>query len=196
MKGTECAEPQEDVAKGVPRSQFGFRWHEEGPDDIFRQAGGSVSGSRRQQHEKEEGIMDLIVERVNVWAAPIKDEAGGLAHVLTGLREAGADLDFIISRRTQETPGAGVAFVTPLRADSEIAAAAQLGFNVTNSVYSLRVEGPNQRGVAAELTAVLANEGLTLRGFSASVSGARFVAFIGFDSSEDAAKASEILKNA
>jgi hypothetical protein len=140
--------------------------------------------------------MDLVVERINVWAAPIKEEAGGLAHVLTGLRQAGADLDFIISRRTPEEPGAGVVFVTPLRADAEVAAAAQLGFNVANSVYSVRVEGPNERGIASMLSEFLANEGLTLRGFSASVSGARFVAFIGFDSSEDATKAADILKKA
>ena len=41
--------------------------------------------------------MDLIVERVNVWAASIRDEAGGLSQLLAGLRDAGADLDFVIA---------------------------------------------------------------------------------------------------
>ena len=61
--------------------------------------------------------MDLIVERVHVGAAGIKDEPGGLAQVLTGLREAGVDLDFILARRTAEKPGTGVVYVTPLRGD-------------------------------------------------------------------------------
>ena len=39
------------------------------------------------------------VERVDVWAATIEDKPGGLARVLAELREEGADLQFIISRR-------------------------------------------------------------------------------------------------
>jgi len=140
--------------------------------------------------------MELIVERVDVWAASIKDELGGLSRILTGLREAGADLDFIIARRAAEKPGTGVVFVTPLRGDREIAAAADLGFNVTNSVHSVRIEGENKAGIAAELTDKLAKEGINLRGLSASVSGARFVIFIGLDNAEDAVKAVNILQQA
>ena len=140
--------------------------------------------------------MELIVERVNVWAASIKDEPSSLSRILTGLREAGADLDFIIARRAAEKPGTGVVFVTPLRGDREVAAAADLGFNVTNSVHSVRIEGENKAGTAAELAAKLAKEGINLRGLSASVSGARFVIFIGLDNAEDAVKAVNILQQA
>ncbi len=138
--------------------------------------------------------MDLIVERVNVWAATIRDEVGGLSHLLTGLREAGADLDFIIARRAAEKPGTGVVFVTPLRGDREVAAAAELGFNVTNSVQSVRVEGENKPGVAAELTEKLAAAGISLRGLSVAVIGARFILYIGLDTAEDAVKAADILQ--
>jgi len=137
--------------------------------------------------------MDLIVEHVDVWATSIKDEPGDLSRVLTGLREAGADLDFIIARRAPEKPGAGVVFVTPLRGDREVAAAANLGFNLTSSVPSVRVEGENKPGVAAELTQMLAGKGINLRGFSASVIGKRFIAYIGLDTKEDANKVADIL---
>ncbi len=140
--------------------------------------------------------MELIVERADVWAASIKDKPGGLSRILTGLREAGADLDFIIARKAAEKPGTGVVFVTPLRGDREIAAAADLGFNVTNSVHSVRIEGENKAGIAAELTDKLAKEGINLRGLSASVSGARFVIFIGLDNAEDSTKAVNILQQA
>jgi len=143
---------------------------------------------------QKESIMDLIVERVNVWAATIRDEVGGLSHLLTGLREAGADLDFIIARRAAEKPGTGVVFVTPLRGDREVAAAAELGFNVTNSVQSVRVEGENKPGVAAELTEKLAAAGISLRGLSVAVIGARFILYIGLDTAEDAVKAADILQ--
>ena len=138
--------------------------------------------------------MDLIVERVDVWAAGIKDEPGSLARILTGLREAGADFDFIIARRAPEKPGTGVVFVTPLRGDREVAAAKDLGFNVASSVHSLRIEGENKPGVTAEITQKLADVGINIRGLSASVSGVRFVIFIGLDSAEDAAKAVDTLQ--
>ncbi len=140
--------------------------------------------------------MDLIVKRVEVWAASIKDQVGGLARKLKGLKEAGADLDFVIARRTPEDPGKGVVFVTPLRGDREIAAAANLGFNVTRSVHSVRVDGDNRPGLAAELTQKLTDAGISLRGFSAAVIGPRFIIFIGFDTRADAEKAINILKQA
>jgi hypothetical protein len=140
--------------------------------------------------------MDLIVERVNVWAATIRDKVGGLAYLLTGLRDAGADLDFIIARRSPEKPGTGVVFVTPLRGDREVAVAAELGFNVTKSVKAVRIEGDNRPGITAEITEKLAAAGINLRGLSAAVIGTRFIIYIGLDSSADALEAADILKQA
>jgi hypothetical protein len=140
--------------------------------------------------------MDLIVERVNVWAASIKDKPGRLARILNGLSEAGADLDFIIARRAPEKPGTGVVFVTPLRGDREVSAAAVLGFNVTTSINSIRIEGDNKPGITAELTQKLAAAGLNLRGLSAAVIGPRFILYIGLDTAEDAKKAVNILQQA
>lgn len=138
--------------------------------------------------------MDILVERVDVWAASITDKPGGLAGVLATLREAGADLQFIIARRAPEKPGTGVVFVTPLQGDREIRAAAVAGFNVTHSLHSIRIMGPDRPGIAAEMTQRLAEEGINLRGFAASVIGRQFVAYVAMDSLEDADKAMEILK--
>jgi hypothetical protein len=139
--------------------------------------------------------MDLLVESVDVWAATIEDRPGGLAEVLAALRESGADLQFIIARRAPDQPGKGVVFVTPLQGDREIRAAADVGFNVTRRVHSVRVMGRDRPGVAAELTQKLADGGINLRGFSASVIGTQFVAYFAVDSLEDATKAIGILPN-
>jgi hypothetical protein len=140
--------------------------------------------------------MDLLVELVDVWAANIEDRPGGLAVALSALRDAGADLQFIIARRAPEQPGKGVVFVTPLQGDTEIAAAAQMGFNVTRRLHSVRVMGADRPGIAAELTQKLADGGINLRGFSASVIGRQFVAYVALDLLEDANKAMEILRTA
>ena len=140
--------------------------------------------------------MDLLVERVDVWAATIEDRPGGLAQALATLREAGADLQFIIARRAPGEPGKGVVFVAPLQGDREIAAAAQVGFNVTHTLHSVRVMGHDRPGVAAELTQKLADGQINLRGFSASVIGTQFLAYAAVDSLDDANKAIEILEKA
>jgi hypothetical protein len=140
--------------------------------------------------------MELIVERVDVWAAGIKDEPGALARILAELQVAGADLDFVLARRAPEKPGTGVVFITPLNGDEEIHAAAELGFNVTSSVQCVRVEGNNAPGVGATLTGKLAEAGINLRGLSAGVIGTRFVLYIGLDSEADADKAVSVLQQA
>ncbi len=138
--------------------------------------------------------MNLKVELVDVWHASIDDKPGGLGKVLSGLKDAGADLDFVIARRAPDKPGSGVVFVTPLRGDAEISAASTLGFNVTRTIKSVRVEGDNRAGVGSELTEKLAAAGINLHGFSGAVIGERFILYIGLDSSEDAAKTAAILK--
>ena len=49
-------------------------------------------------------------------------------------------------------------------------------------------------GVAAELTQRVAQEGINLRGFAASVIGRQFVAYFGLDSLDDAQRALRILQ--
>ena len=134
------------------------------------------------------------VEHVDVWAAAIEDKPGQLAHLLTELREAGADLQFVIARRAES--GKGVVFVTPLRGDREIAAAAEVGFNVAVTLHSVRIMGFDRPGVAAEVTQKLADGGINLRGFSLSVIGRQYLAYAAVDSLNDANKVIEILKTA
>lgn len=139
--------------------------------------------------------MTLKVEKVEVWAATIEDQPGGLAGKLEVLAQVGADLEFVIARRAPDKPGTGVVFVTPLRGDAEISAAVEVAaFADTPSLHSVRVEGDNRSGIAARLTRKIADAGVNLRGLSAAVIGERFVAHLAFDSDEDASKAMELLR--
>jgi hypothetical protein len=138
--------------------------------------------------------MKNIVEHVDVWAANIEDKPGGLAGALSALRDVGANLQMIIARRAPQEPGRGVVFVTPLQGDREIAAAAEVGFNVTQTLHSVRVMGRDRPGAAAELTQLLADGGFNLGGFSASVIGSQFAAYVAVDSLDEAKKAIAILQ--
>lgn len=138
--------------------------------------------------------MNLLVEQVPVWAANIEDKPGELAAILAALSEAGANLESVISRRAADEPGKGVVFVTPLRSDREIDTAAQLGFNVTRTLHSVRVQGLNRPGIAAHVAQRIADAGINLRGFSASTAGSQFIAYAAVDSLEDAQRIAAILQ--
>lgn len=139
---------------------------------------------------------DTIVEHVDVWSASIADKPGGLSWLLKGMDEAGADFNFIIARRTPDKPGSGVVFVTPIRGDREVKAASTLGFSLTRSVDALCFEADNKPGATARLTGLIADAGINIRGLSVAVIGTRYVAYIGFDSDNDAKTALSILQNA
>ena len=138
--------------------------------------------------------MKLNVSRTDTWAAMIDDRPGGLARKLAALADAGANLEFIIARRAPEQRGSGVVFVTPLRGAKQVKAAQAAGFQKTESLYSLRVEGADKPGMGAKLTEALARAGINLRGLSAAAIGRRHVTHLALDSAKDAAKAVTALK--
>ena len=140
--------------------------------------------------------MSLAVERVDVWAASIQDQPGGLVEKLAPLAEAGADLEFAVARRSPDKPGTGVVFVTPLRGDAQESAGAKAGFAVADSLHSIRVEGDNQPGICAQVAEQMADAGINLRGLSGAVIGTRFIMYLALDRAEDAEKAMGLLRAA
>jgi hypothetical protein len=138
--------------------------------------------------------MDLIVEKEDVWIASLEDKPGALAAKLIALADAGADLDFVIARRSPERPGMGVVFVTPLQGDAELKAASEVGFSAINRLHSVRVEGDNEPGIAGKITDKLAGRGINLRGFSGAVISKRFVLHMAFDTVELQEKAIQVIK--
>jgi len=135
----------------------------------------------------------MKAKRVDTWAAAIKDKPGALAAKFKALSAAGANLEFVIARRSPEKRGAGVVFVTPIRGTKQTSAARAAGFKRTGSLHTVRLEGVNTRGQGARLTQALADAGLNLRGMSAAAIGNKFVCHIAVDRGADANKAARIL---
>lgn len=137
--------------------------------------------------------MAFKVQRVDTWAAALEDKPGGLATKLQSLAQAGINLEFVIARRTHK-PGEGVVFVTPIRGAAATRAARSAGFMKTESLHMVRIEGLDSRGIGADITQALANQGLNLRGLSAAAINRKFVAHLALDTSANAAKAVRILR--
>lgn len=133
--------------------------------------------------------MALTVERVDTWAASLEDQPGNLAAKLDALAKAGVNLEFVVARRAPEKPGTGVVFVTPIQGAAACRAARAAGFEKTDVLHTVRIEGADKPGQGAAIAQALADQGLNLRGFSAAAIGRKFVSHVAFDSTADAAKA-------
>ena len=140
--------------------------------------------------------MPYSIRKVDVWAAEIYDRPGGLIGKLEALAKAGASLEFIIARRAPDKPGKGVVFLTPVRGAKQTGAAINAGLGTTDSLHSVRVEGPDRPGLGTKMTRALADAGINLRGLSAAALGRKSVAYFAFDSADDAANAIKLLRKA
>ena len=138
--------------------------------------------------------MALKIQRVDTWAATIRDKPGGLAEKLKALAGAGVNLEFVIARRAPDRPGRGVVFVTPIKSAAGARAARKAGFRKTTSLHTVRIEGPDRKGQGARIAQALAAKGLNMRGLSAAAIQRKFVTHIALDSTADAAKAVRMLK--
>ena len=140
--------------------------------------------------------MAYSIKKVEVWAGEIADRPGGLADKIDALSGAGANLEFVIARRSADRPGSGVVFVTPIKGAKQKGAAKSAGLTTTDSLHSVRVDGPDKAGLGTKMTKALADAGINLRGISAAALGRRAVSYFAFDSVADADNAVRVLKKA
>lgn len=138
--------------------------------------------------------MAYNVKKVDVWAGEIADRPGGLASTLAAMNKAGANIEFVVARRAPDKPGTGVVFLTPIKGSKQKTAAQQAGLATSESLHSVRVEGPDRAGLGAKMTDALAGAGINVRGISAAALGRRAVSYLAFDSAADSDVAVKILK--
>jgi predicted amino acid-binding ACT domain protein len=86
--------------------------------------------------------------------------------------------------------------VTPIKGAKQKKAAQDAGLNTTDSLHSVRVEGPDRAGLGMKMTSALADANINLRGVSAAALGRRAVTYLAFDSGQDAEAAMRVLKKA
>jgi len=137
--------------------------------------------------------MGFKLDRVHVWSGEVADQAGGVAAKLSMMAQAGANLEFVYTRRQPDKPGTGMLYVAPLTGPLQVRAARSAGLAETNDPVVLRVEGDNQAGLAHRLTQQWALAGLSLQGLMMSVLSEKFVGYASFDTVADSNRAAAIL---
>ncbi len=138
--------------------------------------------------------MPYRITRVDIWTGTVRDQPGGLAGKLEALSRGGANLEFVLSRRAPDRPGRGVVFVAPVKGAAQARAARKAGLRRATNLRSLKVVGPDRKGLGARITRALANAGINLRGLSAVAQNRRIVVYIAFDKGPGATRAVPILK--
>src|SRR5262245_43053863 len=142
---------------------------------------------------QEEPVMGFKLDRVHVWSGEVADEAGGVASKLALLAQAGANLEYIYTRRQADRPGTGILYVAPISGPLQVRAARSAGLMEAHNPVVLRVEGDNRAGLAHRLTQQWALQGLSLQSLMMSVLAEKFVGYAALDTVEDANRAAAIL---
>jgi hypothetical protein len=137
--------------------------------------------------------MGFKLDRVHLWSGDVPDRAGGVASKLSSLAQSGANLEFILTRRSADKPGTGVLYVAPVTGPMQVRAARAAGLSETQDPVLLRVEGDNQAGLGHRLTQQWALANISLQGLTMCVLNDKFVGYAAFDSVADSNRAAAIL---
>ena len=137
--------------------------------------------------------MGFKLDRMHVWSVEVMDQAGGVAAKLSLLAQAGANLEYIYTKRLENRPGMGMLYIAPITGSLQLRAARSAGLSETDNPVVLRVEGDNQAGLAHKLTQQWALAGLSLHGLMMCVVSDKFVGYASFDTVADSNRAAAIL---
>jgi hypothetical protein len=137
--------------------------------------------------------MGFKLERVHIWSGSVEDKAGGMASTLAPLAEAGANLEYIYTRRLPDQPGSGILYIAPVTGPAQVRAARAAGLAESHETVVLRVEGDNEAGLGYRLTQQWATAGINLKALNMAVLGPKFIGYAAFDTVADANRAAQIL---
>ena len=139
--------------------------------------------------------MGFEIKRVDVWVGELEDRPGALSSKLATVFMVGeADLDFVIARPLQDKPGHGMLYVAPLESEKQAQAAQDAGLHKSQSVYVLRLEGPDHPGLIAGIAGTLSQADINITGLSAAATKRNAIIYVRFVAKEDVTRAADVLR--
>jgi hypothetical protein len=144
-------------------------------------------------HSAHGTIMSFKFDRVHLWSCEVADQAGGVASKLAFLAQAGANLEYVYTKRLSDKPGAGILYVAPVTGAAQVRAARTAGLAETDNPIVRRIEGDNEAGLAHRLTQQWALASISFGSLTMAVLGNKFVGYAAFDTVGDANRAAQIL---
>jgi hypothetical protein len=138
--------------------------------------------------------MAVTVKKITLWRGKIENRPGTLAAVLEPLAQAKVDLQVLMGYRE---PGESQAVVElyPVAGAKASAAVQRSGLGAA-SATSLLVNGDNRAGVGHRIARALGEASINVNFLVAQATGRKFSMVAGFDSEDDATRASALIKKA
>jgi len=135
----------------------------------------------------------FTIKKFPMWSVEVDDVAGATTGLFKILADAGADIDFSLSRPLGDKPGRAILFLAPIQGKKQEAAAKQADFVKRDDVVGVQIQGPSRVGGNFRLTAALAHENLSVRALVTTLDGTRFTTVFGMQSDADADRAMKVL---
>lgn len=139
--------------------------------------------------------MATTIKKVQLWKCQVDNRPGALDAILAPLAEAGADLSIVFGWVNPGDPTRATIEVAPIRGKKITEAARSVGLE-PDEVPVIVVEGLNKPGLGHRLAEAIAAKGINMTFVVAQVVGRNYGAVFGFQSAEDATKATRIIKTA
>jgi hypothetical protein len=139
--------------------------------------------------------MPVTVKKIVLWRTEVENKPGALAATLEPAATGGADLKVVMGYRHPATEGKATIEVFPITGRKLTAACAAVGLSAS-TIPTLLVEGDSRPGLAYNLASAIADSGINIAFWIAQVIGRKYSALIGFESDDDAKRATPAIKKA
>ncbi len=139
--------------------------------------------------------MPVTVKKIILWRTEVDNKPGALAGTVEPIAKAGGDLKVVMGYRHPAVEGKAAIEVFPV-VGKRLATAARVAGLSAAAIPTLLVEGDNKPGLGHKIAQVLATAGINIAFLVAQVIGRKFAAVIGFETEEDAKKATPMIKKA
>jgi hypothetical protein len=138
-------------------------------------------------------MSEFSIKKFQMWSVEVDDVAGSTTGLFKILADAGADIEFSLSRPLGDRPGRAILFLAPIAGKKQEEAAKRADFKKRDDVVGVQIQGPSRVGGNFRLTAALAHEDLSVRALVTTVDGSRFTTVFGMQSDADADRAVKVL---
>jgi hypothetical protein len=139
--------------------------------------------------------MAVTVKKITLWRAEVANRPGVLARALEPFAGAGTDLQVVMGYRFPGNESKAAIELYPVTGKKNAAAARESGLS-PSSIPTLLVEGDNRPGLGYAIARSVADAGINFGFMVAQVIGRRYSAVFGFETEDDARKATALIKKA
>jgi hypothetical protein len=137
--------------------------------------------------------MSLSVKRITLWRGKVPHRPGALAAALEPLADTRADLEIVMGYREPGETAEAVLELWPVSGRRMSEAVEGVGLHASKAP-TLLVTGDNRPGLGHGVARALSEAGINVSFLVAQVVGRRFSAVFGFESDDDATRATGVIR--